>query len=448
MSIASAVMRMRRCITRIRRNILSYDATDPRQKPEYIRHYLQILIMIGHDLLDGMVSLRAMSLVYTTLLSIVPLLAISLAQLKSFGIHYQLEPTLVSLLAPLGESSVELASRIVFFVDNVKIGVLGGLGLALLVLTTMSLIQKVESSLNYTWRLQHVGNLVNRVVNYSSVLLVVPALMFTAVAISASSQSSLISYLSTHIPDTDMLAGIGGRFISYFLIIGAFFFVYLVVPNTRVNRLSAFLGAIFAGILWKITAVLFGWFISYSTNYTAIYSSFAIFLMLIIWMYLAWLIVLSGSSFAYYHQYPQRLNWRRGDFHLSGRMREQLVFQLMVNIARHHDRESTLSTTLDNLARYQRVPVEVIRRMISSLEADGLVTLSKDRPRRYLPARTTEDIRLVEILRSARRAEDNRQRGSLYCEPAVAAILEKMNDEYDCWLGEQTLAEFIKQNPK
>lgn len=448
MGIASAAMRVRRYMTRIRGFIVSYDATDPGQKPDYFRHYLQILIMIGHDLLDGMVSLRAMSLVYTTLLSIVPLLAISLAQLKSFGIHYQLEPTLVNLLAPLGESSVELASRIVFFVDNVKIGVLGWLGLALLVFTTMSLIQKVESSLNYTWRLQHVGNLLNRVVNYSSVLLVVPALMFTAVVTSAWSQSSLLSSLVMHMPDSNILAGLGGSFIPYFLIIGAFFFVYLVVPNTRVNRISAFLGAVFAGLLWKVTAMLFGWFISYSTNYTAIYSGFAIFLMLIIWMYLAWLILLSGSSFAYYHQYPQRLNWRRGDFHLSGRMREQLVFQLMVNIARHHDRETTLSTTIDNLARYQRVPVEVIRRMISSLEADGLITSSKARSRHYSPARPTEEIRLVDILRSARRAEDNRQRDSLYCEPAVAAILEKMNDEYDCWLGEQTLAEFIKQNPE
>ena len=86
--------------------------------------------------------------------------------------------------------------------------------------------------------------------------------------------------------------------------------------------------------------------------------------------------------------------------------------------------------------------------MVNSLEADGLIKSLKDRPHRYLLARPSDTIRLVDILRSARRAEDNRQRGSLYCEPAVAAILEKMNDEYDCWLGEQTLAEFIKQNPE
>ena len=447
MGIASAGASIRRYVRRIRRYILSYDASDPGQKPEYIRHYLQILIMIGHDLLDGMVSLRSMSLVYTTILSIVPLLAISLAQLKSFGIHYQLEPTLVNLLAPLGESSVELASRIVFFVDNVKIGVLGGLGLALLMFTIMSLIQKVESSLNYTWRLPQGGNLVKRVINYSSVFLVVPALMFTAVTISASSKSSLISNLITHIPYLDIVVGIGGKIIPYVLIVGAFFFIYLVVPNTRVNRHSAFLGALFAGLLWKISAVLFGWFIDYSTNYTAIYSGFAIFLMLLIWIYLAWLIVLSGSSFAYYHQYPQRLKWRRGDFHLSVRMREQLIFQLMVNIARHHHRQSPVSTTVDNLARYQRVPIEVIRRMIHCLKEDGLIMSSNNRPRRYFPARSADDIRLVEILRSARRAEDNRQRGSLYCEPAVASLLEKMDSEYQSWLGEQTLAEFIKANP-
>ncbi len=430
----------------IYRYIWSYDACDPDQPRVRFRHYLQIMTMVGRDLLDGMVSLRSMGLVYTTLLSIVPLLAISLALLKGFGLHDQLEPTLVNLLVPLGESSVMLASRIVIFVDNVKIGLLGALGSVLLMFTIMSLIHKVESALNHTWRLQHSGNLIQRISNYLSVLLVVPVLMFSAVVITASSSSKLFLNMVTRIPYLDVVIEIGGKFTPYVLIVGAFIFIYMVVPNTRVYIRSAIFGALIAGLLWKIAAVLFGWFIDYSTNYTAIYSGFAIFLMLIIWIYLGWVIVLTGSSIAYYHQYPQRLKWRRGDFHLSARMREQLVFQLMVNIARHQDRQSSMSTTVDNLARYQRVPVEVIRRMINCLEADALILSSNDRPHYYLPARSSDSIRLVDILRCARRAEDNRQRGSLYCDSAVASVLEDIESEYECRLGEQTLADFINHN--
>jgi membrane protein len=73
-----------------------------------------------------------MSLVYTTLLSLVPLLAISFCILKGFGVHNQIEPMLLSLLEPLGSKGAEFTARIIEFVDNVKVGVLGSLGFAML----------------------------------------------------------------------------------------------------------------------------------------------------------------------------------------------------------------------------------------------------------------------------------------------------------------------------
>ena len=74
--------------------IWSYDASDPEGKPSYWHHFLQIVAMVIHDWLGGMLTLRSMSLVYTTLLSIVPLLAVSISVLKGFGVHNQLEPAL------------------------------------------------------------------------------------------------------------------------------------------------------------------------------------------------------------------------------------------------------------------------------------------------------------------------------------------------------------------
>ena len=117
--------------------IWSYDASDAKEKPSYWHHFLQIMAMVVRDWMGGMLTLRSMSLVYTTLLSIVPLLAVSLSVLKGFGVHNQLEPALVTLLEPLGEKSIELSSKLVGFVDNMKIGVLGALGLALLLFTVV-----------------------------------------------------------------------------------------------------------------------------------------------------------------------------------------------------------------------------------------------------------------------------------------------------------------------
>jgi len=113
---------------------------------------LRLAWALGRDMLDGQLTMRAMGLVYTTLLSLVPLLAVSFSLLKAFGVHNKLEYTLFRLLEPLGERGAEFAVRIVEFVDQVKVGLLGGVGLLILFFTVISLVQKVEKALNTTWR--------------------------------------------------------------------------------------------------------------------------------------------------------------------------------------------------------------------------------------------------------------------------------------------------------
>ncbi len=398
--------------------------------------------------MGGMLTLRSMSLVYTTLLSIVPLLAVSISVLKGFGVHDQLEPTLVRLLAPLGERSIEISSRIVGFVDNMKIGVLGALGLGLLIFTVVSLIQKIESAFNYTWRLQSSRNVMQRFSNYLSVVLVGPVLMFSAVGITASLSSNTVITVINDLPYMSDLIRISGKLVPYFLIISAFTFIYLLVPNTRVRPRSAFFGAVIAGILWESSGILFTSFIGGSTSYTAIYSGFAILLMLMIWLYLSWLILLIGSSIAYYHQFPERLKWSKDDIHLSARMREQMVLQLMVNIARYHDQQSTMLPSIDNLAAYQQVPVEIIGRMVQALEDDNLIQQANDESHTYLPARSLSRIRLIDVLRSSREAENNRQDSNLHCEPVVAGLMQDIEQQFENQLGERTLADFISHYPE
>ena len=91
---------------------------------------IRILFAVVRDIAEGQLTLRAMSLVYTTLLSMVPLLAVSFSVLKGFGVHNQIEPMLLNLLAPLGEQRVEVANNIIGFVENMKVGILGAVGLA------------------------------------------------------------------------------------------------------------------------------------------------------------------------------------------------------------------------------------------------------------------------------------------------------------------------------
>ena len=147
---------------------------------------LRVLYRVLGDVVDGQLTLRAMSLVYTTLLSLVPLLAVSFSVLKGFGVHNQIEPILLNVLAPLGERGVEITRQIIEFVENVKVGVLGSLGLGLLLFTVVSLTQKIERAFNYTWRVTEHRSFVQRFSDYISVILIGPLLIFSAIGITAS----------------------------------------------------------------------------------------------------------------------------------------------------------------------------------------------------------------------------------------------------------------------
>ena len=116
--------------------------------------FVRLLVVCVHDLSESMINLRAMSLVYTTLLSLVPLLAVSFSVLKGFGVHNQMEPMLANFLSPLGPKGLEISATIIDFVENMNVGVLGSLGLAMLVYTVITLIQKMEEAFNEIWRVR------------------------------------------------------------------------------------------------------------------------------------------------------------------------------------------------------------------------------------------------------------------------------------------------------
>ena len=129
------------------------------------------------ELSTGELNMRAMGLVYTTMLALVPLLALSFSVLKGFGYHERMEPLLLAFLAPLGPRSEELTATIIGFVDNVQGSALAGVSLALLLVTALSMAQKVENSFNFVWRVDRPRSFGRRFSEYLSVLLVGPLLM-------------------------------------------------------------------------------------------------------------------------------------------------------------------------------------------------------------------------------------------------------------------------------
>jgi membrane protein len=121
------------------------------QPMRWVAAPLRYLYALLRDLARGDLGLRAMSLVYSTLFAIVPVIAVAFAVLKAFGYHRELEPVLFEFLRPLGDQGYRLTASIMGFVENVQGTLIGTIGFAFLLYTVVSMIQKVEEALNFNW---------------------------------------------------------------------------------------------------------------------------------------------------------------------------------------------------------------------------------------------------------------------------------------------------------
>ena len=167
---------------------LLFDRREPAltRPGEAVRGVLRYVYAIARDLIVGDINLRAMSLVYTTMLSIVPLIAFCFAIVKGLGFHHDFEPLIYDFFRPLGDKAPELTQRVIEFVDHTQGGVLGSVGLAFLLWTVISVIQKIEESLNHIWHVQQARSIGRRISEYLSALIVGPIVVVAAIGLIAS----------------------------------------------------------------------------------------------------------------------------------------------------------------------------------------------------------------------------------------------------------------------
>lgn len=373
---------------------------EPRSEPPAKRLLVMTVRCIHalyRDIAAGQLQLHGMGLVYTTLLSIVPLLALSFSVLKALGAHKQVEPFLFDFLKPLGPSGAEIGNTVISFVENMKVGVLGSVGLAFLVYTVISLVQKIERSFNFIWHTTDLRNFGERFSNYLSVILIGPVLIVSALGLMASVSSSDAMNSLLQIGFMGAVLAFISKLMPFLLIVILFTFVYVFVPNTKVEVGPALVGGLIAGLLWKFTGGLFTEFVVGSTKYTAIYSSFAIMILLLMWLYVNWLILLLGADVSFYVQHPEYMKEKRTSINLSPSSLQIIGFKIMYLSAKEFHiggkgvEKNTLTRELD-------IPELVIQYVIDILERHNLLIAIEDGQKiKWVPARSIEKISAYDI---------------------------------------------------
>jgi membrane protein len=401
---------------------------------------LRYLYAVLRDFFSGQLTMRAMSLVYTTLLSIVPLLAFSFSVLKGFGIHEQIQDQMYLFLEPLGDRGVEITDKVMSLVYNVDGRVLGGVSLAFFMWTAISMVQKVEESLNYVWYVSEPRSFARRFTEYMFVLMIGPLAIFIALGmITALQNQSIVQYLLQNELVGPLFVATS-KLTPYFIVAGVFAFLYWFMPNTRVRVVPALLGGLAGGFIWASMVIIFTTFIVTASARQAVYASFAIAIVTLIWLYLNWLTLLIGAQLAFYIQHPEYLRIGRQEPRLSNSMRERLALNIMLLVGQtFRDPQQTLS--IQTLSDAMHIPSLTLEPILLDLEAGGLLTSNeKDE---LLPGRETAQIKLQEILSVVRSEGGTGSYREPLWEKHVDRLGQKLDDASMAAVGDLTLVDLI-----
>ena len=400
-----------------------------------IHALIKMVLMVAGDFIEKLVKLQAMALAFKTLLSLAPLLAVVFAVLKSFGVHNRMEPALAEALAPLGEKGQEITVHLIGFVNQMRVGALGSVGLVTLFITVVSLLGTIEESFNHIWRVKSPRKLTRKFSDYLSVILVGPVLVFAAVTVTATLQSNaFVQKLMSLEPFGTVILTLL-KLVPYVTLWGAFTFVYFFVPNTRVKLKAALVGGLMAAILWQTVGWGFAAFVASSTRYYAIYSSFAILLLFLLWLHVGWVIVLLGAQVAYAYQHLHLYQEDREELARSPAGREQLALHMMFLVGRnfYHGLDPM---SVSELANQLSLPAGLVYDFMEMFHRARLVLPLADEET-FVLGRNPETIGIKEILDCVRNA------GNVQTSPGKRTKEEQSIDEI-LTQADQSVAEVLE----
>jgi membrane protein len=380
------------------KDIWSLDLTKLSRLQAFGIRQAKVLIFVLRQFYEDKLVIRASSLTYSTLLAIVPLLAVCFAILKGIGLHMDLAPALSNLLRPLGPRGGIIAGKILEFVANAQTGALGIVGSAVLLYTVYGILNKIDGSYNEIWHVPGQRFWLRRLGEYTLLIIIAPLTLFVVLATTASVTSiPLVQKLITH----RLVTAIVEMGLFPYVVSGLLFTLILwYVPNIRVKFRAALIGGFFSGFLWQLSNWAFTRFVAGAGRAGVreiLFAGFAALPLFLLWIYISWTIVLLGSELGYVVQNVGVMEWLELEKRYGATLRRHTAVRTVLCIVRHSISNAPVPN-LRELSREVRAPESIIRDIMEPLVEADILARSADGQERYLPARDPDSVTLAELL--------------------------------------------------
>jgi membrane protein len=246
---------------------------------------------------------RAASLSYTTLLSLVPSLAVAFAMLKAFGGLTPLQEKVESLIYThlVTTSSLQAAEYIQRFTERVHAGAIGTVGLLAFIVTAVSLLNTVAGAFNRVWGVEDRRSWKDRFLTFFALTILGPILFGASISITGTIRQSIAWNWSP-------LPGFGPVFtflVPFLLTWAGFLLLYEAIPSAPLRLRPAVFGSLAGAGSWELVKILFEWYVGSVVNYGKVYASLSVIPVFLLWLYVSWLIALLGFEISFFLQHPE-----------------------------------------------------------------------------------------------------------------------------------------------
>lgn len=387
---------------------LDFSSLDRLRKSIY--KSLQILYVVGEGFIKDKLLLRASSLTFWSLLSIVPLFAFMFSILKGLGVQRRLEPIILERVA-IG--SQEIISQIINYIDRVNVGSLGAIGLVVLILTVVSMLSNIETSFNDIWGIKKHRSTIRKFSDYLSMLFLLPLLFLAALSVTATMKSTTFVTWLTAQPGLGPLVILLIKMLPFFTMWLLFTFLYMFMPNTKVRLKPALLAAIVTGTFWQIAQWGYVTFQVGVTRYNAIYGTFAQLPIMLIWIYISWVIVLFGAEFSFAMQNVTTYRKEQESDTVNIDSRLELAIAFLVDIYKAF--KTGQQPWQDSLlAEKHFVSIRLARRVLDMLvQAGMIIDVHEEMQHRLVPSRELGEVAISSIIEKLEQVGPNLEQAAM-----------------------------------
>jgi membrane protein len=363
---------------------------------------LRIILLTFRGFVENRCQLRASSLTFYSLLSVVPVMAMAFGVAKGFGFQRTLEREVGKILSAHSEIAGQIMAFANRLLDSTKGGLVAGIGFAFLVWTVIKVLSNIEQSFNEIWGVKEPRSWVRKVSDYLSLMFILPVLFIASsaatVIVAGQIQTIMakISLLGFMSPLVHMLI----RFLPLVVICFMFTLLYIFMPNTHVRVRAALIAGIAAGSAFQLFQFLYVTFQIGVAKYNAIYGSFAALPLFLIWLQASWMIVLSGAELSFATQNVDTYEFEP-DANLASTAFRKLLSLRIVNLLIEHFSQGEQPMDEEAIARTLSIPIRLLRTLLFELVEAGLISpvrMASEKVHAFQPAFDPDHMSVASVL--------------------------------------------------